>query len=89
MQELSEIQAREPIVGEETVDFQFQAFSDSIVVSVSSEIRGLAYLLNSIYIFTLSLMQDELLIRGAIAKGKLYHKKGVMFGPAFIEAHRL
>jgi hypothetical protein len=89
VKKLSEIQAREPIEGEEAIDFQFQTFSDSIVVSVSSELRGLAYLLNAIYIFALDLMQESLLIRGAIAKGKLYHKKGVMFGPAFIEAYRL
>jgi hypothetical protein len=37
---------------------------------------GLGYLVNAIYTFTLDLMQEELLIRGAIAKGKLYHQKG-------------
>src|SRR5215510_12524979 len=81
---LSEIQARESIEGEEAVDFQFQTFSDSIVLS--SGLGGLGYLLNAIHNFTLDLMQEQLLIRGAIAKGKLYHQKGVMFGPAFIEA---
>ena len=49
----------------------------------------MGYLLNAIANLTLDLMQEGLLIRGAIAKGKLYHKKGVMFGPAFIEAHRI
>ena len=87
VKQLSEIQAREPIEGAEAVDFQFQTFSDSIVIS--TELRGLGYLLNAIANLTLDLMQEGLLIRGAIAKGKLYHKKGVMFGPAFIEAHRI
>ena len=43
----------------------------------------------SITRFALELMQEELLIRGGVAKGELYHKKGVMFGPAFIEAYRI
>lgn len=84
---LSEIQTREPIEGEQAVDFQFQAFSDSIVVS--TELCGLQYLLTAISKFTLELMMEGLLIRGAIAKGKLHHKNGVMFGPAFIEAYRI
>jgi hypothetical protein len=86
---LSEIHAREPLGGEETVDFQFQTFSDSIVISAASSKIGLAYLLNSIHSLTLGLMQESLLIRGGIAKGKLYHEKGVMFGPAFIQAYEI
>jgi len=86
---LSEIHAREPIEGEETVDFQFQTFSDSIVISSASSKMGLAHLLRAICTLTLELMQESLLIRGGIAKGKLYHEKGVMFGPAVIEAYEI
>ena len=85
---LSDIQAREAIEGEEEADFQFQSFSDSIVLSSATGAKGLAYLLAAIHRLALDLMQEALLIRGGIAKGKLYHKKGVMFGPAFIEAYR-
>jgi hypothetical protein len=86
---LSEIHTREPFEGEETVDFQFQTFSDSIVISSASSKKGLGYLLAAIHKLTLELMQESLLIRGGIAKGKLYHEKGVMFGPAVIEAYEI
>lgn len=86
---LSAMQARRAIEGAEEVDFQFQSFSDSVVVSSASSINGLAHLLTAIGVLTLDLMQEALLIRGAVAKGKLYHAKGVMFGPAFIEAYQI
>jgi hypothetical protein len=86
---LSEIHAREPFEGEETVDFQFQTFSDSIVISSAPSKKGLGYMLAAIHRLTLELMQESLLIRGGIAKGKLYHEKGVMFGPAVIEAYEI
>jgi hypothetical protein len=86
---LSDIQTREAIEGQEDVDFRFQSFSDSIVLSSAKSSRGLAYLLTAIYSLTIELLEEELLIRGAIARGNLYHEKGVMFGPAFIEAYRI
>jgi hypothetical protein len=70
-------------------DFRFQSFSDSIVVSTDSTSVGLMALLASINKLTLKLLTNGLLIRGAIAKGKLHHDNFAMFGPAFLEAYRI
>ena len=88
---LSDIQAHELIPGAdaEDVQFQFQTFSDSIVLSSTRTMNGLGYMLSSIQRLAINLLQEQHLIRGGIARGKLYHEKGVMFGPAFMEAYRI
>jgi hypothetical protein len=87
---LSEIGTREgtadEIIG---VDFQFQSFSDSVVLSSLVFPIGLIYLLSSISELAIRLLRNGLLMRGAVAKGKLHHHDGVMFGPAFLEAYRI
>jgi hypothetical protein len=35
------------------------------------------------------LTNPGLLLRGAVSKGKLYHRGGVMFGPTFLEAYSI
>jgi hypothetical protein len=70
-------------------DFQYQTFSDSIVISTVSTPTGLTDLLLTLVELTLRLMMNGLLLRGAIAKGKLYHRGTVMFGPAFIDAYNI
>jgi hypothetical protein len=71
------------------VDFQFQAFSDSIVMSTKTEYFDLRYLLAQIRDLSLHLLGKGLLLRGAVARGKLYHSRGVMFGPAFLKAYHV
>ena len=87
---LSEIGTRESsadeIIG---VDFQFQSFSDSIVLSTTANPTGLIYLLSTIIELSIRLLRNGLLLRGGMAKGKLHHNGGVMFGPAFLEAYRI
>jgi hypothetical protein len=69
-------------------DIQFQTFSDSIVMSSASTTTGLVHILASMADLSIRLLRDGgLLIRGAIAKGSLYHKRSILFGPAFLEAY--
>jgi hypothetical protein len=68
-------------------DFQFQSFSDSVVMSSAPTPTGLVQILSSISDLAIRLLKTSLLIRGAIAKGKLYHKQPVIFGPALLDAY--
>jgi hypothetical protein len=87
---LEEINSREDelddVVG---CDFQFQSFSDSIVMSSNATTEGLFYLLLAVRRLALNLLGNRLLMRGAVAKGKLHHVGSVMFGPAFLNAYRI
>jgi signal transduction histidine kinase len=70
-------------------DFQFQSFSDSIVMSSYVSPQGFLFLLRAIRQLALDLLRSGLLIRGAIAKGPLHHSGPIMFGPAFLKAYRI
>ncbi|WP_428122471.1 hypothetical protein [Bradyrhizobium sp.] len=87
---LNEINSREneldDVVGD---DFKFQTFSDSIVMSANASTNGLLYVLYAARQLALNLLGNGILTRGAIAKGKLHHVGSVMFGPAFLDAHRI
>jgi class 3 adenylate cyclase len=86
---LTEIGSRDGVVDVPGDRFQFQSFSDSIVMSSNASGAGLVFLLYSIEQLAIRLLNNGLLMRGAIAKGKLHHDQVVMFGPAFLEAHRI
>jgi hypothetical protein len=87
---LSEIGTREDRYDELMIDgFQYQAFSDSIVMSTKGDARGLSYLFSEIGDLARQLLSKGFLMRGAVAKGKLYHDRGAMFGPAFLDAYRI
>jgi hypothetical protein len=66
-------------------------FSDSVVLSASgNEPWALTQILNwSFYLTAELLTSHNLLVRGGIAKGKLYHKDNIVFGPALFRAHQL
>jgi len=87
---LNEINSRanelDNVVGD---DFKFQTFSDSIVMSANGSTNGLLYILYAARNLALDLLGNGILIRGAIAKGKLHHVDSVMFGPAFLDAYRI
>jgi hypothetical protein len=70
-------------------DFRFQSFSDSIVMSSVANDAGLAHLMNEIAKLTIRLLMNGMLIRGAVAKGLLYHNGDVMFGPAFLDSYHI
>lgn len=65
-------------------------FSDSIVVSYRMAEPGAVFdMLYEIYLLQIELIQHGILVRGAIASGKLFHDQHVLFGPALIEAAEL
>lgn len=68
-------------------NFRFQTFSDSIVMSSNVESMGLLHILDATSRLFISLLTEGLLMRGAIAKGKLHHDEEIMFGPAFLRAY--
>lgn len=69
------------------------AFSDTIVISVAEMQSPPMLELYTAIVGTLHLCQQLLeigaLTRGGIAKGKLYHKDGVLFGQGMIDAYYL
>ena len=73
----------------ESDDFQFQSFSDSVIMSTAATHTGLLHLLYLISNLSLRLLSNGLLMRGAIAEGKLHHDQFVMFGPAFLVAYNI
>jgi hypothetical protein len=58
-------------------------------MSSNATTSGLIYLLSAVRQLALNLLGNGLLMRGAVAKGKLYHVGSVMFGPAFLNAYRI
>ena len=68
------------------LNVEISFFSDSIVIS-AKELESLVMPI----LLAESYLQDKLglLFRGGIAYGKYYHKDGVTFGPAVIEAYKL
>ncbi len=67
-------------------------FSDSIVVSVKAE-RNInerfTSLVANLAALGAKMMEEGILIRGAITIGNLYHKSGVILGKGMIEAYQL
>lgn len=62
-------------------------FSDSITVSYDLQEDGAVYyLLNDTYLLQIELLKWGIIVRGAIATGKLYHDEKLVFGPALIKA---
>ena len=65
-------------------------FSDSLVISFPAiEESGVFFALLNILWVQMNLARHGLLVRGAVARGKLIHNLKVLFGPALIEAYLL
>src|SRR5208282_397717 len=69
------------------------AFSDTIVISVAQMQSPPMLELFTAVVGTLHLCQRlleiEVLTRGGVAKGEMYHKDGVLFGRGMIDAYHL
>lgn len=73
-----------------TGGMQFTAFSDCIVLS--AELRdGFGAFRMAAYVgyLVLDLLARGFLVRGGLTVGDLYHKNGMVFGPAMIDAYAL
>jgi len=73
-------------------DLQITVFSDSIVISCHSPknpFSGAFFAIMAAFNLSKKLLAEGALTRGGIAKNLLYHKNGVVFGKALIEAYKL
>lgn len=69
---------------------EVSVFLDSIVLSYPlNETSAVFYLLLDVIHIQLELMAKGILLRGGITVGQLYHKNGVVYGPAMNEAYRI
>ncbi len=63
-------------------------FSDSIVVSFKENDRKeITSFLKSVHELTVKLASKNILCRGAVSYGNVYHKDNVIFGPALVDAY--
>jgi hypothetical protein len=65
---------------------QVTQFSDTIIISCPATAEGLSEITSSIWFLSKVFLDRDILIRGAIVQGQLYHQNSVVFGPALIEA---
>src|SRR6266513_3306365 len=62
------------------------SFSDSIVISTHATEPGLIHLLTHLEKISFGLFNRGVLCRGAVTRGLIYHRDGLTFGPALIQA---
>jgi hypothetical protein len=69
---------------------EITSISDSIVISVPyKEKASFEKIIRTLFVFERLFMREEVLLRGAITVGDLYHKNRIVFGPALVEAYLL
>lgn len=65
-------------------------FSDSVVLSaLVSQPWAFQTIVSTAFYLLIELVNHDILLRGGITKGPLYHQDNLAFGPAFIRAYRL
>ena len=67
------------------LDTEISAFSDSVIIS-GSDSQAVSVFLESAKFATL-LLKNGFLCRGAVSVGDMYHKDGIVFGQAYINAY--
>lgn len=68
---------------------EITTFSDSIVISYPLDNRFLPRIIYEIRDLVLILLEYNILCRGGIGFGKLYHHGSLVYGPAMVEAYEL
>lgn len=69
---------------------EVSVFSDSIVISYPlTYTSAVFYLLLDVIHIQLDMLANGILLRGGITVGDLYHRSGVVYGPAMNEAYKL
>ena len=63
--------------------------SDCIIISAEPTLDGFKALSRKIHKITADLAFDGIFCRGAISKGKLYHRERILFGSSYIKAYKL
>jgi hypothetical protein len=72
-----------------TADFRATTISDAIALSSSFSANGLAAIIDTINSLVLSALEAGYFMRGGLCRGQLYHDNDMVFGEAFITAHRI
>jgi hypothetical protein len=69
---------------------EVSVFSDSIVISYPMSMKSAVHhLLMDIIYLQLRMMGADILMRGGIAIGDIYHNDNIVYGPAMIDAYEL
>lgn len=69
---------------------QTAVLSDSFIFSIPfSHDASFEKILSMVYVVQRILMENQILTRGAISVGQLYHADNVVFGPALVDAYLL
>lgn len=85
----SEIQSGLKYIGENNPCIETTAFSDSIIVSIIEGENAFATICGYIESAFLVCSSYNLMLRGGLAFGDLYHARNIVTGPALIEAWQL
>jgi hypothetical protein len=85
---LSRVRSVAPPSGGQT-DLRAQNFSDSLILSAHNSADGLWHLLLSVDALAWNLLQNGILIRGAVTVGGIHHDDQTVFGVGVNEAYRL
>lgn len=72
-----------------TKSIYYSIMSDSIFIATPDNKNGLLYLLQLCTIIQNYLLENNVLLRGGIAKGEFYGFEDIAFGPALIEAYEI
>jgi hypothetical protein len=77
------------LIERELGDPRLTYISDCIIISAQPTMDGFKGLSRKIHKITADLASDGIFCRGAITKGKLFHKKRVIFDSSYIRAFTL
>ncbi len=70
-------------------DFRATSISDGVCVSVSPTKDGLRHLFHSLEALALAALEEGGLVRGGVAKARLYHDDKLVFGEGLVRAYHL
>jgi hypothetical protein len=77
---------RGTLCNDPTIGMRFTYCSDSIIVTAECSQRGLWALLTSVCTLTCNLLQNDVLVRGAMTLGGVHHSERFIYGTAVIRA---
>lgn len=66
---------------------EVSTFSDSAVISYPNKGDNLFWIIEDLIHLQFDLFMEDILIRGALTSGQLYHDKDIVFGPAMNDAY--
>lgn len=81
--------SKEGLVVKELGDPRLTYVSDCIIISAEPTSDGFKALSRKIHKITSDLSFDGVFCRGAITKGKLFHRNKILFGNSYIKAYQL